>query len=195
MFLVTEEFDLPPIRLSEFADLNRPFYPKFSDEVLDSCLKDFELDRHVKLNELSMGQRKKAFMSFALATNTKYLFMDEPTNGLDIPSKSLFRKVVAQNMTEDSTLIISTHQVHDIESLLDHIVILDNSQILVDSSVADITDKYCFRYRNPQDMEGVLYAEPSLQGNAAITLREADEDETTINLELFFNAATKGMLK
>jgi ABC-2 type transport system ATP-binding protein len=162
---------------------------------LKKCLIDFELPEEPNLKELSMGQKKKVYMSFALAAGTRYLLMDEPTNGLDIPSKSLFRKVVAQNMTEDSTLIISTHQVHDIESLLDHIVILDNSQILVDSSVADITDKYCFRYRNPQDMEGVLYAEPSLQGNAAITLREADEDETTINLELFFNAATKGMLK
>ena len=144
---------------------------------------------------LSGGEKNRLLLAKLFAKKSNLLIMDEPTNGLDIPSKSLFRKVVAQNMTEDSTLIISTHQVHDIESLLDHIVILDNSQILVDSSVADITGKYCFRYRNPQDMEGVLYAEPSLQGNAAITLREADEDETTINLELFFNAATKGMLK
>ena len=66
-----------------------------------------------------MGQKKKVFMSFALAANTRLLLMDEPTNGLDIPSKSQFRKVVAQYMTEDRTLIISTHQVHDVESLLE----------------------------------------------------------------------------
>lgn len=195
IFIVPEEYDMPKISLKQFIKMNEAFYPNFSRELLKKCLIDFELPEEPNLKELSMGQKKKVYMSFALAAGTRYLLMDEPTNGLDIPSKSLFRKVVAQNMTEDSTLIISTHQVHDIESLLDHIVILDNSQILVDSSVADITDKYCFRYRNPQDMEGVLYAEPSLQGNAAITLREADEDETTINLELFFNAATKGMLR
>lgn len=192
MFLVTEEFDLPPIRLSEFADLNRPFYPKFSDEVLDSCLKDFELDRHVKLNELSMGQRKKAFMSFALATNTKYLFMDEPTNGLDIPSKSQFRKVIAQHMTEDRTIIISTHQVHDVEQLLDHILILDQRSMLLNASVQEITDKYTFEYRAPQEMDNtVLYAEPTLQGNAVIAKRKAGDAETQINLELLFNFKTQ----
>jgi ABC-2 type transport system ATP-binding protein len=120
--------------------------------------------------------------------------MDEPTNGLDIPSKSLFRKVVAQNVTEGSTLIISTHQVHDLESLLDHIIILDNSHILVNSSVADITGKYTFSFRSAQEMDDVLYAEPSFQGNAAISLRKPEDEETTLNLELFFNAATKGRL-
>ena len=192
MYLVTEEFDLPPIRLSEFADLNRPFYPYFSDEVLDSCLKDFELDRHVKLNELSMGQRKKAYMSFALATNTKYLFMDEPTNGLDIPSKSQFRKVIAQHMTEDRTIIISTHQVHDVEQLLDHILILDQRSMLLNSSVQEITDKYTFEYRAPQEMDDtVLYAEPTLQGNAVIAERKEGQPETQINLELLFNFKTQ----
>ena len=81
-----------------------------------------------------MGQKKKVFMSFALATGTRFLLMDEPTNGLDIPSKSQFRKVIANNMTEDRTLIISTHQVHDVESLLDHIIIMNQSQLLLDAS-------------------------------------------------------------
>jgi ABC-2 type transport system ATP-binding protein len=155
-------------------------------------LKDFELDRHVKLNELSMGQKKKAYMSFALATNTKYLFMDEPTNGLDIPSKSQFRKVIAQHMTEDRTIIISTHQVHDVEQLLDHILILDQRSMLLNASVQEITDKYTFEYRVPQEMDdSVLYAEPTLQGNAVIAERKAGDAETQINLELLFNFKTQ----
>ena len=85
-----------------------------------------------------MGQKKKVFMSFALATGTRFLLMDEPTNGLDIPSKSQFRKVIANNMTEDRTLIISTHQVHDVESLLDHIIIMNQSQLLLDASISNI---------------------------------------------------------
>ena len=192
MFIVTEEFDLPPIRLSEFVSLNRPFYPKFSNEVLDNCLKDFELDRHVKLNELSMGQRKKAYMSFALATNTRFLFMDEPTNGLDIPSKSQFRKVIAQNMSDDRTVIISTHQVHDVESLLDHILILDQHSLLLNASMGEITEQYTFEYRAPQEMDDtVLYAEPTLQGNAVIAKRQAGDAETQVNLELLFNFKTQ----
>ena len=194
LFIVPEEYDMPPVTLKQFVQMNESFYPHFNIEVLKNCLKDFELPEEPNLKELSMGQKKKIYMSFALAAGTKYLFMDEPTNGLDIPSKSLFRKVVTQNMTEESTLIISTHQVHDIESLLDHIIILNNSQILVNSSVADITSKYTFTFRNTQDMDGVLYAEPSLQGNATIAVRKPEEEETNLNLELFFNAATKGKL-
>ena len=131
-------------------------------------------------------------MSFALATQTKYLLMDEPTNGLDIPSKSQFRKVIAQNMTEDRMVIISTHQVHDVEQMLDHILILDQRQVLLNASVQDITDQYTFEYRSSQEMdETVLYAEPALQGNAVIAKRKEGDAETSINLELLFNYKTQ----
>ena len=121
--------------------------------------------------------------------------MDEPTNGLDIPSKSQFRRVIANNMGNDRTMIISTHQVHDVESLLDHIVMLDRSQILLNASVSDICSKYNFEFRSlgePQD--DVLYAEPSVQGNAVITRKREGDDDTTLNLELLFNALTKHAL-
>jgi ABC-2 type transport system ATP-binding protein len=194
VFLVTEEFELPAIRLSEYVKLYKPFYPKFSEEILQNCLADFELTTDVHLGELSMGQRKKAYISFAMATNTKYLLMDEPTNGLDIPSKSQFRKVIAQHMTEDRTLIISTHQVHDVESLLDHILILSQQKLLLDTSVADISEKYTFEYRTPEQMADAIYAEPSLQGNAVIAPRKADSAETQVNLELLFNAVNEGKI-
>ena len=194
IFIVPEEFDLPMMSLREYVRINRPFYPRFSQEVLENCLNDFELTTDLKLNALSMGQKKKVFMSFALAAGTKLLLMDEPTNGLDIPSKSQFRKVVAQYMTEDRMLIISTHQVHDVESLLDHILILSPQKLLLDASVAEITDKYVFEYRSPDEMQDALYAEPSLQGNAVIAPRKADSPETQINLELLFNAVTQGKM-
>ena len=191
IFIVPEEFDLPAMSLDAYVKINEPFYPRFSREVLEACLKDFELTTDLKLNALSMGQKKKVFMSFALAAGTKVLLMDEPTNGLDIPSKSQFRKVVAQYMTEDRTLIISTHQVHDVESLLDHILILSQSQLLLDASVGDICDRYSFEYRAPgSNSDDVLYSEPSVQGNAVICQRQEDMNETPLNLELLFNAVT-----
>ena len=124
IFIVTEEFELPNMSLKKYVKLNRPFYPDFSDEILEKCLNDFEIGDISDLGALSMGTKKKVYMSFALATNAKYLLMDEPTNGLDIESKSLFRKVIAQNMTDDRTMIISTHQVHDVENIIDHVLIL-----------------------------------------------------------------------
>ena len=194
IFIVPEEFDLPSMSLEQYVKINEPFYPRFSREVLEACLKDFELTMDIKLNALSMGQKKKVFMSFALAANTKLLLMDEPTNGLDIPSKSQFRKVVAQYMTEERTLIISTHQVHDVESLLDHILILSQQKLLLDASVTEITDKYTFEYRTPDQMDNALYAEPSLQGNAVIAPRKEGSAETQVNLELLFNAVNENRL-
>ena len=191
IFFVTEEFEMPSIRLSEYVKLYKPFYPNFSDEVLQECLADFELPSDVHLNELSMGQRKKAYIAFAMATNTKYLFMDEPTNGLDIPSKSQFRKVIARHMTEERTVVVSTHQVHDVEQMLDHILMLDQRSVLLNATMQEIQDQYTFEYRSPQQMDDtVLYAEPTLQGNAVICRRQEGDAETQVNLELLFNYKT-----
>lgn len=196
IFIVPEEFILPSVTLDTYVKMNEPFYPRFSHEVLENCLKDFELPLSLKLNELSMGQKKKVYMSFALAAGTQYLLMDEPTNGLDIPSKSQFRRVVANNMSDDRTLIISTHQVHDVEALLDHILILSESEMLLNASVADICNRYTFDYRTPQEMdETVIYAEPTLQGNATMSKRKENDNETQLNLELLFNAVVQGKVK
>ena len=196
IFIVPEELMLPSVTLDTYVRMNQPFYPRFSQEVLESCLKDFDLPLSLKLNELSMGQKKKVYMSFALAAGTRYLLMDEPTNGLDIPSKSQFRRVVANNMSDDRTLIISTHQVHDVEALLDHILILSESEMLLNASTADICSRYTFDYRTPQEMDdSVIYAEPTLQGNAVIAHRKEGEEETQMNLELLFNAVVTGKVK
>ena len=195
IFLVPEEFDLLPMSLEAYVKMNKPFYPNFSREVLESCLRDFELTPDINLKELSMGQKKKVYMSFALAANTKLLLMDEPTNGLEIPSKSQFRRVIANNMDEGRTMIISTHQVHDVESLLDHILILDHSELLLNASVSDICSKYSFGYRQVgEPTDDVLYAEPSVQGSAVITRKQTEEEETQLNLELLFDAVTQKAL-
>lgn len=195
MFLVPEEFDLPAMTLKRYVELNAPFYPRFSQERLEACLNDFELQSDLQLQSLSMGQKKKVFMSFALAANTRLLLMDEPTNGLDIPSKSQFRKTVAQNMSNDQTIIISTHQVHDVEALLDHILMLNRHELMLNASVQEIMEKYVFEYRSVDDGKPVVYAEPTLQGNAVMALREEGQAETQMNLELLFNAVTQGKIK
>ena len=194
IFIMPEEFTLPEVSVAHYAKLIAPFYPRFSNDILRHCLEEFELDTTVNLGRLSMGQKKKAFMSVALAANTRYMFMDEPTNGLDIPSKSQFRKVVASQMSDDRTLLLSTHQVHDVESLIDHILFLDADRLVLDQPVSQITDRFVFEYRQPSDMANVLYAEPTMQGNAVIALRTPDKEESPINLELFFNAVAQGKI-
>ena len=188
MFLVPEEFALPNVSLKQYVKLNAPFYPNFSDELLNVCLRDFDMNVDIHLGELSMGQKKKAFMCFALATNTSLLMMDEPTNGLDIPSKSQFRKVIASGMSDDKAVIISTHQVRDIDSLLDHVLIMDGSKLLLNESVSTICEKLYFAEQGMNEpTEGALYVQPSVQGNSVILPNEYGED-SKMNLEVLFNA-------
>jgi len=137
MFLVPEEYDLPAISLSTYVKAIKPFYPRFSEDLLKQCLANFEMSTDINLGELSMGQKKKVYMSIALAANTRYLLMDEPTNGLDILSKSQFRKVVIEGMSEDKTIIISTHQVHDVELLLDHVCIIERNKVLLNEPLVE----------------------------------------------------------
>ena len=188
MFLVPEEFALPNVSLKQYVKLNAPFYPNFSNELLNACLRDFDMNEDIHLGELSMGQKKKAFMCFALATNTSLLMMDEPTNGLDIPSKSQFRKVIASGMSDDKAVIISTHQVRDIDSLLDHVLIMDGSKLLLNQSVSSICEKLYFAEQGMNEpTEGALYVQPSVQGNSVILPNEYGED-SKMNLEVLFNA-------
>lgn len=140
LFIVPEEYDLPPISLRNYVNALKPFYPRFSEELLERCLREFEMTTDVNLGALSMGQKKKVYICIALAANTRYLLLDEPTNGLDILSKSLFRKVVVAGMAEDKTIIISTHQVHDVEHLLDHVVIIDRNRVLLNQELVETED-------------------------------------------------------
>ena len=188
MFLVPEEFDLPPVSLIRYIELNSPFYPRFSKEDMVKYLHYFEMDINIDLGALSMGQKKKVFMSFALATNTSLLLMDEPTNGLDIPGKSQFRKFIASGMTDDKTILISTYQVRDIDKVLDHVLIMDNSRVLLNESTMSICDKLFFtESENRELLQSSLFSTPSIQGNFLLLPNESGED-SEINLELLFNA-------
>ncbi|MDO4823368.1 MAG: ABC transporter ATP-binding protein [Bacteroidales bacterium] len=138
MFIVPEEYELPNISLRQYFRTLVPFYPRFSEEMLNKCLDGFEMERDIDLKSLSMGQKKKVYMCLALAANTQLLLMDEPTNGLDIPSKSQFRKVLAGSINEDQTIIISTHQVKDVELLLDHVMMIDDNKVLVNDKMDNL---------------------------------------------------------
>lgn len=188
VFLVPEEFDLPAVSLVQFVELNSPFYPSFSKEDMMTYLHLFEMDWNIHLGGLSMGQKKKVFMSFALATHTSLLLMDEPTNGLDIMAKSQFRKFIASGMSDERTIVISTHQVRDIDNVLDHVVIMNNSCVLLDESIARVTERLAFvESDSPALAEEALYKLPSVQGNSLL-LPNREGVETKLNLELLFGA-------
>ena len=190
--LLADQFYLPdeviPVhaRAIDFAKENGVFWPHFDLEKFRTILSEFEVEPEQRMDAMSAGQLKKAWVSFALACNAKYYYLDEPTNGLDIPSKAQFRKAVTKYTSEDSALIISTHQVRDLENIIDPIIILDNKAVLVNASVQEITDKLFFDYGSELN-PGALYLEQTPGGCIQVYPNTSGE-ESKVNVEAFFNA-------
>lgn len=191
IYLIPEEVNVPPLTMQEYKKLFAPFYPKFNDEQFFDYLKQLEVNEEGKLNTLSFGQQKKFIIAFALACNTKVLLLDEPTNGLDIPSKIRFRKLISSVFTEDKIIFISTHQIRDLDNLIDHVIIVDNGDLLLNSSIEVISEKLSFRTVNEVlDSTKVLYKEESLKG-ATIVVENTEGENSKVNLEHLFNAITE----
>lgn len=186
IFLLPEEISMPEVTAIEYIKMYAPFYPTFRDDICKACVESFEINLSDRLSKMSQGQRKKVAITLALAAHTPLLLMDEPTNGLDIPSKATFRRLVASLIDDNQTVIISTHQVRDLESLIDTVLILDQRQILLNKTLNEIGEKLYFGPLLPE--EKALYSEPTPQGTIGVTARE-DKEETAVSLELLFNAA------
>ncbi len=189
IYFIPEEVYVPAVTISRYIQLFAPFYPHFSREQLNQYLAIFEVDPDSKLKSLSFGQQKKYVIAFALACNTDLLLLDEPTNGLDIPSKAQFRRLIASVISENRIILISTHQTRDLENLIDNVMILDNGNLMLNASVADICRTLSFRIvpTLPEDQQ-ILFSEPALGGFAIVTENGGEEDQ--MNLEHLFNAVT-----
>lgn len=192
IFVVPEELSLPPVTVKKYCELNAAFYPNFSAEDLKRHLETFEIDSEMpyKLSNLSMGQKKKVYMCFALACNTPVLLMDEPTNGLDIPGKAAFRRFIASSADESKTIIISTHQVKDVERILDHIFIMNDSRIMLNEAMGRIGERLAFMTTtDPTIVAKALYTVPSIGGTGVVIENDGSMD-TEIDLEILFSLAT-----
>jgi ABC-2 type transport system ATP-binding protein len=188
VFMVPEEFYLPDIPVPEFIKHYAPFYPRFNSNKFREYISVFEIPADSTLQNMSYGQKKKVLISFALATNARVLLMDEPTNGLDIMSKSQFRKILAEALDEERCIIVSTHQVKDLENLIDRITIIDDGKILFDENVEAITRKLSFRFAyDPAELATAFYSESSLSGNVIVAPNHGGE-EGKLDLELLYKA-------
>lgn len=188
IYLLPEEYDLPAVSIERYVKNNAPFYPMFNREQFDNFLQIFELPQVKDLSQYSMGQKKKFLVSFALATNTPLLFMDEPTNGLDIPSKSQFRKAIALGMSDERSIIISTHQVRDLESMIDRVLVLHDNTIMLNESVMRIADRMEFvRTTSKEDLQGCIYSTFTPQGFVGVR-PNVDGVDSLVDLEVLFNS-------
>lgn len=193
--LLQNQFYLPdevlPIAMKAecFAKERGAFWPDYDHSKFLEIMKEFENDPAKKMNQMSAGQLKKTYISLALACGCKYIFMDEPTNGLDIPSKTQFRSAIMKYTSDDSTIVISTHQVRDLENIIDPIIILDRQDVLLNASVEEITSKLYFDYGTQLHPES-LYSE-QLPGGFIQVYPNSTGEDSKINVEALFNAVHK----
>lgn len=188
LYYLPEDFTGSNVRVEDYALRVGGFYPNFSAERFYKIANEFSVDVKSKFAKLSFGQQKKGIISLALALGTKVLIMDEPTNGLDIPSKVILRRLIAENASDEQLIIISTHQVRDLDNLIDPIIILDNREALLNASIQEIAQKLSFSLESTRDASAI-YSEQTINGYINVRGR-TDEDmpETMVDVEVLFNS-------
>ena len=179
---------MPNLTIPELLAVYSPFYPAFNTDEFHHYLRTFDVDAGSHLRQLSFGQKKKAYISFALASNTQVLIMDEPTNGLDIPSKLQFRNIVTHANRNDKITILSTHQVRDLDDLITAILIVDHGKLLLYADKQTINKKLYFEtsVSLPAD-RSIIYSEPTPKGIAVIS-ENRDRSDSYLDIEILFNA-------
>lgn len=185
-FFLPEELQMPTESIASFAARHSVFYPHFNREEFKLNLEELKINRKQKLSSVSYGQQKKAMLAYAFALHTPYTLLDEPTNGLDITSRQALKRIISRSMDDESTLLISTHQAHDFENLLDHLIILGKGEILLNRSLDEISNRLLFA-RTDILPEESIYSEENLSGYFSIIPNE-DGEENTPDIELLYKA-------
>ncbi len=189
VYILPEDIELPDMKVGEYLSVFGSFYPTYDEVLAHELVETFGISLEMNFKAMSLGQKKKAAIILALALKTPLLLMDEPTNGLDIPSKSIFRRILAQLTSEEQTVIISTHQVRDLEQLIDHILLLERNKLICNASISDLSDRLHFDLvANVEDRANLLYSESSMLGEYGVFARVDDTNEGEFSMELFFNA-------
>jgi ABC-2 type transport system ATP-binding protein len=196
VYFIPEEVYVPSLTIKSYIALYSPFYTKFDIGACLEYLKVLNVETGDKLTTLSFGQQKKFIVAFGLACNTPVLLLDEPTNGLDIPSKVQFRRLISSAFTEERMIFISTHQIRDLDSLIDSVIIVDKGELLLSTSVGEVAKRLLFTRMKemPADAGDILYSEDSLQGISVVKTNPEQED-SKVNLEHLFNAVIENPLK
>lgn len=201
IFFFPESFYLPAFTGEKYYRLYKDFYPRFDESYFLSLCSDFEVPLNQNLRTLSFGQKKKFYLAFGLSTFAKIILLDEPTNGLDIPSKVIVRKKLAESLGEEQLVIISTHQVRDLSQLFDSIIVLHDGKIIFNNSLEfmnqnfDIVNESELTKKYPEiESDCIIYSEDTPLGKVFL-VKKANESEKNLDIEFFFNAVISNPAK
>lgn len=185
-FYLADEMQALPMTAEKYARETGQFWPGYNHDKFLEIMSLFENDPSKKMNEMSTGQLKKTYISFALSLGCQYVYLDEPTNGLDIPSKAQFRSALMKYTDENSTIVISTHQVRDLENVIDPIIILDRQEVLLNASIETISSKLYFDYGTELHQDALYFEQ--IPGGYIQVRQNVEQADSKVNIEALFNA-------
>lgn len=131
---------LPQMRISDAMEFMSDFYQTWNQERADEMLKFFRLDQQDRISSLSKGNTAKVNLLLGLALDVDYVLMDEPFSGIDIFSREQIADVFTSHLIEDRGVIITTHEIHDIEHLIDKAVILDDGIVMKEFNAEEVRE-------------------------------------------------------
>ncbi len=196
VYILPEEFHLPDLTPTELGNSHHHFYPNFSMQLFADYLQKLDVPSEQRFSQMSLGQKKKSTIAFALATLTPILLMDEPTNGLDIVSREQFKDLMATPEQAERIVLISTHQAHDLERIISHLWFIDEGKLLLSATVDKINQKLAMGIaQNQQDLSNqelsnnVLYQENIGEQIAWIAQANGEQNSTgKLNIEMLYKA-------
>lgn len=191
VYIVPEEFHLPNLTAEQLASTQSVFYPKFSREAFKEYLSIFEISDQHHFDEMSLGQKKKAAMSFALASFTPVLLLDEPTNGLDILGRDQFKLIMSRPEQRERMVLISTHQAHDLERIMSHILFIDSATLALSATMQELASALSMGVVASADelkaIDHLIYQE-AMGLQYAYVARNTSGTQSPVHLELLYKA-------
>lgn len=188
LYFLPEQVYLPARSWKVLAKAYGPFYPNFDEVAFYNGLETFHVPTDRKLTKLSLGQKKKGLISFALACNTELLVLDEPTNGLDIPSKAQFRSIMAETVTDERAIVVSTHQVRDLAGLIDPIMVVDNGTMIAHLDLNTVSNALSFTLESSLTPPLDALHHERVPGGYYVVRPNTTGRHTEPDLEVLFNA-------
>jgi ABC-2 type transport system ATP-binding protein len=129
---------LPQMTIKQTMVFMKDFYQSWNQKRATELLQFFQLDENTRISDLSKGNAAKVNLLLGLALDVEYLLMDEPFSGIDIFSREQIANVFASHLIEDRGVIITTHEINDIEHLIDKVILLNNGKVLTEFNAEEM---------------------------------------------------------
>lgn len=132
---------LPQMKISDAMQFMKDYYTTWNEKRANEMLQFFKLSKEERMTDLSKGNAAKINLMLGLALDVDFILMDEPFSGIDIFSREQIADVFTSHLVEDRGVIITTHEIHDIEHLIDKVVLLDNGKIMKEFNAEEVREQ------------------------------------------------------